>query len=126
MPAAVHSGTWQKVDSQQTVPVSDASQPALPHRWHGRMNRMVVLLLVLLLAYLQYQLWFADGGLPQALQLHREIDVLREENVKLRERNDALDAEVRDLQQGLDAIEERAREDLGMIKQGEIFYQVVE
>jgi len=89
------------------------------------MNRLVIVLL-LLLVYLQYRLWFADGSLPQVWQLHREVALQREQNVKLRERNDALDAEVRDLQQGLDAIEERAREDLGMVKQDETFYQIVE
>jgi cell division protein FtsB len=89
------------------------------------MNRLLIVLLLLFI-YLQYRLWFSDGGMPQVWQLQREVAAQREENVKLRERNDALDAEVRDLQQGLEAIEERAREDLGMVKQGETFYQVVE
>ncbi len=91
----------------------------------GGMRKLFTVLL-LLLVYLQARLWFGDGSLQDVWQLHQEVELLREENVQLRERNDALDAEVRDLQQGLDAIEERAREDLGMIKEGETFYQVVE
>jgi len=88
--------------------------------------KKVVVVLLLLLVYLQYRLWFGDGSLQEVWQLHREVEAQRAENLQLRERNDALDAEVLDLQQGLDAIEERAREDLGMIKEGETFYQVVE
>ena len=88
--------------------------------------KKLVVLLVLLLVYLQYKLWFGEGSLQDARELQRALDQQREENLQLRERNDALDADVRDLQQGLDAIEEHAREDLGMVKEGEIFYQVVE
>ncbi|MGD2111935.1 MAG: cell division protein FtsB [Gammaproteobacteria bacterium] len=88
--------------------------------------KKVVIVLLFLLVYLQYRLWFGDGSLQEVWQLHREVEAQREENLRLRERNDALDAEVLDLQQGLDAIEERAREDLGMIKEGETFYQIVE
>jgi cell division protein FtsB len=86
----------------------------------------IIILLVLLFLYLQYRLWLGDGNLPDVIQLGNEVDAQREENIRLRERNDVLDAEVRDLQQGLDAIEEHAREDLGMIKDGETFYQIVE
>lgn len=89
------------------------------------MNKLVILLL-LLLVYLQYKLWFGEGSLQDVRDLHQAVEQQREENLQLRERNDALDAEVRDLQQGLDAIEEHAREDLGMVKEGETFYQVVE
>jgi cell division protein FtsB len=88
--------------------------------------KKLVILLLLLLVYLQYRLWFGDGNLPDVRELYRDVELQREENIQLRERNDALDAEVRDLQQGLDALEEHAREDLGMVKEGEIFYQVVE
>jgi cell division protein FtsB len=89
------------------------------------MNKLL-LLLVLLLLYLQYQLWIGDGSLQDVWELHQEVELQRQENVELRERNAALEAEVTDLQQGLDAIEEHAREDLGMVKEGETFYQVVE
>ena len=88
--------------------------------------RNLLLLLILLLVYLQYQLWFGEGSLQEVRELHREVEMQRQENLELRERNAALQAEVDDLQQGLDAIEEHAREDLGMVKEGETFYQVVE
>jgi cell division protein FtsB len=88
--------------------------------------KKLLLLLIVLLVYLQYQLWFGDGSLQNVWELHREVDMQHQENLELRERNAALQAEVEDLQQGLDAIEEHAREDLGMVKEGETFYQVVE
>jgi cell division protein FtsB len=88
--------------------------------------RKLILLLVILLLYLQYRLWLGDGGLLELWNLHQEVEAQREENARLRERNEALNAQVLDLKQGLDAIEERAREDMGMVKQGETFYQIVE
>ena len=89
------------------------------------MKKLGVLLL-LLLVYLQYRLWVGEGSLSDVWQLHREVEQQRQENIQLRERNEVLNAEVLDLKQGLDAIEEHAREDLGMVKDGETFYQVVE
>ena len=88
--------------------------------------RKLILFLVILLVYLQYRLWLGDGGLLELWNIHQEVEAQREENARLRERNEALDAQVLDLKQGLDAIEERAREDMGMVKQGETFYQIVE
>jgi len=88
--------------------------------------KKLVILLVLLLVYLQYKLWFGEGSLQDVWQLHQDVEFQRQENIELRERNAALEAEVKDLRQGFDAIEEHAREDLGMVKEGETFYQVVE
>ena len=89
--------------------------------------KKLLVLLVILLVYLQYILWIGDDGLQDVWRLHRDVERQRQENAQLRERNETLDAEVQDLQQGgLEAIEEHAREDLGMIKKGEVFYQVVE
>ncbi|MGB7934352.1 MAG: cell division protein FtsB [Gammaproteobacteria bacterium] len=88
--------------------------------------RKLILFLVILLVYLQYRLWLGDGGLLELWNVHQEVEAQRDENARLRERNEALDAQVLDLKQGLDAIEERAREDMGMVKQGETFYQIVE
>ncbi len=88
--------------------------------------RKLILFLVILLVYLQYRLWLGDGGLLELWDVHQEVEAQREENALLRERNEALNAQVLDLKQGQDAIEERAREDMGMVKQGETFYQVVE
>ncbi|MBT8121789.1 MAG: cell division protein FtsB [Gammaproteobacteria bacterium] len=88
--------------------------------------KAIIILLVLLLGYLQYRVWFGDGSLLEVFQLRDEVEARRVENNRLHERNAVLDAEVRDLQQGHDAIEEHAREDLGMVKDGETFYQIVE
>jgi cell division protein FtsB len=88
--------------------------------------KKLLILLVLLLLYLQYHLWFGDGSLQEVWRLRQDVEQQRQENARLRERNAALDAEVRDLKQGLDTIEEHAREDLGMIKKDETFYQIVE
>jgi cell division protein FtsB len=88
--------------------------------------RKLILFLIVLLVYLQYRLWLGDGGLLELWNVHQEVEAQREENARLRERNEALNAQVLDLKQGLDALEERAREDMGMVKQGETFYQIVE
>jgi cell division protein FtsB len=88
--------------------------------------KKLLILLVILLVFLQYSLWFGDGSLQEVWRLHKDVEQQRQQNAVLRERNEALEAEVLDLQQGLEAIEEHAREDLGMIKKGETFYQVVE
>lgn len=88
--------------------------------------KKLLLLLIFILVYLQYRLWFGDGSLQDVWELHQEVEMQRLENIELRERNAALQAEVTDLQQGFDAIEEHAREDLGMVKEGETFYQVIE
>jgi cell division protein FtsB len=89
-------------------------------------RRLIIVALVVLLVVLQYSLWFGNGGLVTAWKLERELAVQREENARLTERNQRLAAEVVDLKQGLAAVEERARAELGMIKKGETFYQVVE
>jgi cell division protein FtsB len=88
--------------------------------------RYLFLILLLLLALLQYRLWVGDGSFAEVWQLHQDVERQRAENEQLRERNAALDAEVKDLKQGLDAIEERAREELGMVKEDEVFYQIIE
>jgi cell division protein FtsB len=83
-------------------------------------------ILFALLLLLQYQLWFGNNGLLRSWQLEQKVSQQKAENDKLKERNKALEAEVRDLKHGIEAIEERARADLGMIKKDETFYQVVE
>ncbi|WP_126445431.1 cell division protein FtsB [Sulfuricystis multivorans] len=79
--------------------------------------------LVALLILLQYPLWLGKGGLLRIWDLERQVAAQRETNQRLEARNAALDAEVRDLKSGLEAIEERARFDLGLVKDGEIFVQ---
>lgn len=88
------------------------------------MKVLVAILAIMFLA-LQYQLWIGEGGLPEVWQLQGELEKQRLENQKLIERNRSLEAEVKDLKQGLEAIEEYARDELGMIKENEVFYQII-
>jgi cell division protein FtsB len=80
-------------------------------------------LLVALLILLQYPLWLGKGGLLRVWELERQVAEQREVNQSLESRNAALDAEVRDLKSGFEAIEERARYELGLVKPGEVFVQ---
>lgn len=89
------------------------------------MNKVTALLL-LLIGLLQYRLWYGDGNVREFQHLNDRIAELRQEAAKRQERNAALEAEVIDLKQGQDAVEERARQDLGMIKEGEVFVQVID
>ena len=89
-------------------------------------KRLVPLLLLLLLAVFQFQLWFGIGNIPDAMRLRSQVEAQATENAGLDKRNQALAAEVADLKQGQAAIEERARTELGMAKKGETFYQIVQ
>jgi cell division protein FtsB len=84
------------------------------------------LLLLLLLAGLQYRLWVGDGSLAQISSLQKQIADQQNENQRLLERNRTLEAEVLELKQGLETVEERARHELGMVKEGETLYQLTE
>ena len=88
------------------------------------MKALAAVLAVLVLA-LQYPLWFGKGGWTRVRDLERNLVQQHEANARLKARNDALDAEVRDLKEGNEAIEERARLELGMVKRDETFYQLV-
>jgi len=88
--------------------------------------KAIMILLTVLLILLQYRLWFSHDGLPSVLLLHRSVEVQRQNNEMLAERNQVLSAEVHDLKSGLDALEERARSELGMIKEDETFFQIIE
>jgi cell division protein FtsB len=88
--------------------------------------RLLAVVLVILIAAIQTPLWFGKGGWLRVWELDQQLNQLRKSNEELRRRNAALDAEVRDLKTGYDAIEERARSELGMIRQDEVFYQVLE
>ena len=87
--------------------------------------KILIGILILLLFGLQYKLWLGDGSLSEVVQLSRELDLQKEKLRLLEERNRILEAQVLDLQNGLDAFEEKARNDLGMIKQGETFIQLI-
>ena len=78
-----------------------------------------------LLVAIQYPLWLGKGGWLRVWDLDRQVTAHKESNGRLQVRNQGLDAEVRDLKQGMDAIEERARYELGMIKQDEVFFQLL-
>ena len=91
-----------------------------------RWLRLVLVMLVALLAFLQYRLWMGEGGRRSVSALQKQVAQQRRENAGLQQRNDALAAEVEDLKSGEAAVEERARSELGMIKPGETFYRVVE
>ena len=88
--------------------------------------RFLAFALVLLIALIQNPLWFGKGGWLRVWELDQQVEAQRETNGQLAVRNAALDAEVVDLKQGYDAIEERARSDLGMVKQDELFFQVLQ
>ena len=87
--------------------------------------KILLAVLILLLIGLQYKLWFGDGSLSEVVQLSRELEIQRQRLAELEARNRMLEAQVLDLQNGLDAFEEKARNDLGMIKQGETFIQLI-
>jgi cell division protein FtsB len=82
--------------------------------------------LVALLLLLQYRLWVGEGSLAEVHALKKQVELKRAELDAMRQRNNALRAEVQDLKKGLDAIEERARSELGMVRQDEEFYQIVD
>ena len=87
--------------------------------------KTLIIFLILVLIGLQYKLWFGDGSLSEVVQLSRELEIQKQKLQVLEERNRILEAQVLDLQNGLDAFEEKARNDLGMIKQGETFIQLI-
>ena len=87
--------------------------------------KILVVILILLLIGLQYKLWFGDGSLSEVVQLTKELEIQKQRLLELEERNRILEAQVLDLQNGLDAFEEKARNDLGMIKEGETFIQLI-
>lgn len=88
--------------------------------------RIFAVALMFLITAIQYPLWFGKGGWLHVRHVDRQLQMQREDNTRLALRNAALSAEVRDLKTGLDAIEERARVELGMIKSDEVFFQVLE
>ena len=88
------------------------------------MKALALVLAGLLLA-LQYPLWIGKGSWMRVWELDRSLAQQRLANAKLKARNDAIEADVKDLKQGMEAVEERARMELGMIRKDEVFYQVV-
>lgn len=89
------------------------------------MLRWVALILLLMLIGLQFELWSSHGGMSEVASLRAAVKKQQDENDKLTQRNQALAADVNDLKHGEQAVEARARGELGLIKPGETFYQVV-
>lgn len=87
--------------------------------------RVLLAILLLILILLQLKMWFGEGGFSDVRRLEQRVESQAQENQALAQRNRELHAEVEDLRQGLGAVEERARSELGLIKQDEEFYQVV-
>jgi cell division protein FtsB len=88
--------------------------------------KFITIIMVLLLLLLQYRLWTGNGSLVEVRHLRDEIKNVKSENERLKERNLSLTAEVFNLKQGHEAIEEIARSEMGMIKDGETFYQIID
>ena len=88
--------------------------------------KVLVLVFVVLLGVLQYRLWFGRGNLEEVARLEATKQEQQERNAQLAERNNSLAAEVHDLKQGLQAIEEKARSEMGMVRNGETFYQIID
>ncbi|UCJ16591.1 cell division protein FtsB [Pseudomonas sp. MM211] len=91
-----------------------------------RSSYWLFLVLVLVLAGLQYRLWVGEGSLAQVTDLQHQIADQEGENERLLERNRILEAEVMELKKGMETVEERARHELGMVKDGETLYQLAE
>lgn len=88
--------------------------------------KVFILLLVIVFIWLQYQLWMDKDGLSKLHHLKQNVDAQKKTNQEIIERNKVLAAEVEDLKSGQAAIEERARKDLGMIREGEVFFQIID
>jgi len=86
--------------------------------------RILAIIFAELIVALQYPMWLGKGGWLRVRELDRQVEAQKHVNAELQTRNAALDAEVRDLKQGLEAVEERARSELGMIRQDEVFFQL--
>ncbi len=88
--------------------------------------RLILIVLTALLVMIQYPLWLGKGGWLRVWDLSRQLDTALEKEQELRQRNEKLASEVQDLKEGTGAVEERARYELGMVKEGEIFVQVLD
>jgi len=90
------------------------------------MIKITIAILIVLLLGLQYRLWVGEGSVAHRVELQKKIEQQQAENDSLKERNRILALEVEALKNGLDAVEERAREQMGMVKEGETFFMIVE
>ncbi len=88
--------------------------------------KIVIAIIILLIIHFQYRIWVGDGSVAEIEAYQQRLDVLKKQAEEKKERNEALYAEVLDLRKGQEAIEERARYELGMIKEDETFFHVLE
>ena len=88
-------------------------------------DKWIPVVLLVLLGLLQYRLWFGKNSIPDYLNREQEVQAQAEQNATLAQRNALLEADINDLKIGLEAIEERARNELGLIKRGETFYRIL-
>ena len=88
--------------------------------------RMIGVFLILVLASLQYKLWFSDSSVLKIDRLNKKLNTQLEQNNKLSARNRAIEADISELKSGDQALEEQARSDLGMVQQGETYYQFID
>lgn len=90
----------------------------MKHKW-------IAVLLIALLAALQLRLWWGKNSISDYRKMHAQITDLEQQNAKLKQRNALLEADINDLELGIDSMEERARNELGLIKDGETFYRIL-
>lgn len=88
-------------------------------------DKWIPVVLLVLLGLLQYRLWFGKNSIPDYINREQEVQAQAEQNANLAQRNALLEADINDLKIGLEAIEERARNELGLIKRGETFYRIL-
>ena len=88
--------------------------------------KILIIIILLLIGHLQYRLWYGDGSIAQIQAYQQQLDILKQEVDEKKTRNEALYAEVLDLRKGQEALEERAREELGMIRENETFFQILD
>lgn len=88
-------------------------------------NRWILIVLIVLLGLLQVRLWFGKNSIADYNEMKSEVETLQKQNANLKQRNSLLKADISDLQLGLESIEERARNELGLIKEGETFYRIL-
>jgi len=87
--------------------------------------RLLMFVLIFLLGLVQYHLWYGKNGLQDKYTLSNEVKIIEESNAELVQRNQMMFSEIDDLKGGLEAVEERARNELGLIKEGETFFRIV-
>ncbi len=115
------SGVWR----DRMIPPAEMFRRAAITDDRTDMLKWLALILIALLIGLQIKLWVGDGGMRDLRAIRERVSEQQSENGKLKQRNDALHADVEDLKHGRDAVESRARSQLGLIRPGEVFYQVV-